>query len=37
MNTSHLFDSVFCIQSTLALLHFVWQGALIAGGAVRSP
>ena len=34
MNISHVFDSVFSVQLSLALLHFVWQGALIAGGAV---
>jgi uncharacterized protein (TIGR03067 family) len=34
MNISHLFDGTFCIQLSLALLHFVWQGALIAGGAI---
>ena len=34
MSTGHLFDSAFCLHLTLALLHFVWQGALIAGGSV---
>ena len=34
MSTGHLFDSAYCLHLTLALLHFVWQGALIAGGSV---
>ena len=34
MNVGHLSNSAFCLHLTLALLHFVWQGALIAGGSV---
>jgi len=34
MNVSFPFDSEFCVQLSLALLHFVWQGALIVAGAV---
>ena len=34
MSTAHLFDSAFCVHLTWALLHFVWQGALIVGGSI---
>ena len=34
MNADHLIDSAFCVHLTWALLHVVWQGALIAGGSV---
>lgn len=34
MNASPLFDNAFCVHLTLALLHFLWQGALLAGGVV---
>ena len=34
MSTAHLFDSAFCVHLTLALLHFVWQGALIVGASI---